>query len=79
MTTEERAYKYSLSRAKAVLNGPFGEQCKDAIIQIFPKLAESEDERIRKELISFIKAISLPNHIFQLSEKKALIALFQEW
>lgn len=55
MTTEEKAYKDSLLRAKAILNGPFGDQCHDAIIQIFPELKESKDEKIRKELMGLIK------------------------
>lgn len=53
MTTEEKAYKDSLLRAKTILNGPFKNQCYDAIIQIFPELKESQDDGIRETMIQY--------------------------
>lgn len=58
MTTEEKTYKDSLLRAKAILNGPFGDQCYDAIIQIFPELKEDKDEKMRKWLINYFEKIN---------------------
>ena len=50
----EKAYKDALERARE----EFGSGCYDkgTIEYIFPELAESEDERIRKDIISFLKA-----------------------
>ena len=56
MTQEEKAKAYdeALERAqKATRAG--SDVAMDIVQYIFPQLAESEDERIRKELIEFIK------------------------
>lgn len=57
MTTEEKAKRYddALERAKAMIK--VADNQDEAIgfaNTIFPELAELEDERIRKELISFV-------------------------
>ena len=55
MTTEEKAKAYdkAIERAKEYFNSP--RTCFDIeqLCNVFPELAESEDERIKQELISF--------------------------
>lgn len=53
-----KAYDKALDRAKEWLNikEPFSDTCTCVVESIFPELKESEDERIRKELIEHIKA-----------------------
>jgi hypothetical protein len=46
----EKAYKGALERARK-MKSPY---CQAAVETIFPELCESKDERIRKEIISFI-------------------------
>ena len=47
----EEKYKEALSRAKKL----YGKYCINNVLEsIFPELKESEDEKIRKELISFV-------------------------
>ena len=61
MTPEEkaRAYDEALDRMKHVVIVPKNEKALQALKEtIFPELAESEDERIRKELIETIGCIS---------------------
>ena len=48
----EQKYKDALERAKEIHN-EHKAQCADIMIKIFPELKESEDERIRKELIKY--------------------------
>lgn len=52
----EKMYKESLERAKNVLNGKATDREPSTSIPeyIFPELAESEDERIRKELAALV-------------------------
>jgi len=47
----KKLYEEALERAK-IFKSPF---CQHAAEVIFPELRESEDERIRKELIEFIR------------------------
>jgi len=59
-TIEEKAKRYgeALSKAKQVYKTPYTahwDVMKELIEHLFPELAESEDERIRKELIEYIK------------------------
>jgi hypothetical protein len=56
MNTEEkaRAYDEALERAKQVLSNNCTEVEKLCFECIFPELAESEDESIRKEIIHYI-------------------------
>ena len=60
MTQEEKAQRYdeALERAKDFMNGEAHYELKmgeNIMCWVFPELRESEDERIRKELIAFIK------------------------
>ena len=57
MTDKEKAWAYdgALNRAKAAIdNAADKDLVKGIVTAIFPLLRESEDERIRKELINFI-------------------------
>ena len=52
----EKKYNEALARAKDVKNGPSPHDSSVATVEyIFPELRESEDERIRKEIIAFLK------------------------
>lgn len=58
MTESEKAKAYdeALKRAKAILKVADNRQeSLDYVSTIFPELAESEDEKIRKELITWLK------------------------
>lgn len=57
MTKEEkaRAYDEAIKLAKEILNS--GSYDEETIEYVFPELKESEDERIRKELIGLVKEI----------------------
>lgn len=59
MTIEEKAKAYdeALERAKEYNFNGAKQVVKDLVTYIFPELAESEDERIRKELISKINGL----------------------
>ena len=63
MTQEEKAKRYdeALKRAKALYDNE--SSSADTLIAceaIFPELTESEDEKIRKELIKFVK-VNIPD------------------
>lgn len=64
MENYEKKYKEALERARALnegkTTGAFGETVCE---YIFPELKESEDEKIRKDLIRFIKNWKDPNNI----------------
>ena len=51
----EKKYKEALERAKQFSEKPYLEDSKGIVEYIFPELAESEDERIRKSLIDMLK------------------------
>ena len=52
----EKAYKEAIKRAKAMIEvAEKEEEVYKSAITIFPELAESEDERIRKVLIDLVK------------------------
>ena len=58
MTTEQkaRAYDEALKRAKAAIDIAADKDLVGGVVRtIFPQIRESEDDRIRKELIEFIK------------------------
>lgn len=58
MTKEEKAkaYEEALERAKEIMNNTCSsETTKAACQEIFPELAESEDERIRMELCDIVR------------------------
>ena len=48
----EKKYKEALERAKQFSETPYLEDSKGIVEYIFPELAESKDEEIRKELIA---------------------------
>ena len=54
MDSYEKKYKEALERAKQIHN-EHRAQCADIMTKVFPELKESEDERIRKDLIVFVK------------------------
>jgi hypothetical protein len=56
LTTEQKAKDYdeAIKVTKNLIDA--GLVYEDAAIQIFPELKENEDERIRKELIEFVKS-----------------------
>ena len=58
MDTYEKKYNEALERAKKwEREHPHGYVIKDMMEYIFPELRESEDERIRKELVQFLTEI----------------------
>ena len=61
-------YEEALERAKAELNADITEGTRNVLLTIFPRLKESEDERIRKELIDYLKSF-IPHHDCDLVSK----------
>ena len=57
ITTEEKAKAYdeALERAKTLYENANGMILKKWVEQVFPELAESEDEKVREELIKHLK------------------------
>lgn len=55
MDTYEEKYNEALERAKTLYENAHGMILKKWVEQVFPELAESEDERIRKSLIDMLK------------------------
>lgn len=64
----EKKYKNALEWARQVMNGKIG-FVRDEVQEIFSELAESEDERVRKEIVEFI------NRVY---ERQALILTDEE-
>ena len=63
MTQEEKAKAYDdiVNKAESMHKMACGTNCENtrtALENLFPQLAESEDERIRKEIVSFIKSVN---------------------
>ena len=53
----EKKYKESLERAKSKINNDKDHVLyEEDIVELFPELAESEDEKIRKDIVFFIAA-----------------------
>lgn len=52
----EKAYKEALEKARQFSERPLEEDSSSIVEYIFPELADSEDERIRKALIRFHKS-----------------------
>ena len=64
MTNVEKAERYdeAIKRAKELLEiGLKDTRDKRVVLSFFPELAESEDERIRRELIDFLEYYRLNN------------------
>lgn len=71
----EKKYKNALEWARRVMNGETGFIRKE-VEEVFPELKESEDEMIRKALISGIKQDMLSfQTIYGIDLKKVLIWL----
>lgn len=64
MNMDYEKYKNALERAKSAIKDCGDNKGRISMIEsIFPELAESEDERIRKEIIKYIKGQKItPNH-----------------
>ena len=58
MTQKEKAYDEALAKAKEWYNYPCMRSCMGILEEIFPELKESEDEKVRKELIKHLKELS---------------------
>lgn len=54
----EKAYKEALERARTIHNEHHA-QCHDVMTKVFPELAESEGERIRKEIYKYFRDLQL--------------------
>ena len=65
MDTYEKKYKEALEKAKESLkDGGISQNSIDYIQSIFPELKESEDEKIRREIIDYINRLTAsPNNI----------------
>lgn len=53
----EKKYNEALERAKQFSEHPLQEDSANIVEYIFPELAESEDERIRKEILNVFKQL----------------------
>lgn len=75
MTQEQKAKAYdeAIERAKTLYNSVFVNN--DVLEQIFPELKESEDEKIRKELIAFLKE----NHETGRAEETWSLSGIERW
>ena len=86
MTQEEkaRAYDEALERLKGLIEGTREDRCtivEEDIIDIFPELKESDDERIKKELIDAINGLWANDSIpmpFSLKRKDSWIAWLEK-
>jgi beta-glucosidase/6-phospho-beta-glucosidase/beta-galactosidase len=79
MTQEEKAKAYdeALLRAKSkIKNDKDHVLYEDDVIEIFPELKESEDEKIRKDLIQWID--EFPDTIWRGHYKKEILAWFKK-
>ena len=56
----EKKYKEALANARQEYNTTENVERKQWLEELFPELAESKDERIRKELIKFVK-VNIPD------------------
>ena len=74
MTTEEKAKAYdeALEKAKKYHEEYWQVDAKDITETLFPQLRESEDEKIRKEIIDFLETIPA-------SELKRIPRPISEW
>ena len=73
MDTYEKKYNEALERARKIHDEIVNNEVigfPEQIIDIFPELRESEDERIRKGIIEIIKEVSGPDCDVYLNEKK---------
>jgi hypothetical protein len=54
----EKKYKEALERAKEYWDSPRTCLDIDKLVEIFPELKESEDEKVRKEIIDYISRLT---------------------
>ena len=54
-TSYKEKYERALAKAKEQYNFPCMRSCMGILEEIFPELKESEDEKIRKEIVRFIQ------------------------
>lgn len=77
LTIEQKAkfYDEAIKRAKAMIEVAANqEETYNSVITIFPQLCESEDERIRKDLLGYLH--TLPNHF---SHNGSLVTEWIAW
>ena len=65
----EKKYKEALERARQFSEKPYLEDSKGIVDYIFPELKESEDERIRKEIISMFETLDRKDWIAWLEKQ----------
>lgn len=71
MDTYKKKYEDALERAKKIVNNKYASLTwKDWLKNTFSELKESEDEKIRKDIISYIKAIANNENISPDSKKE---------
>lgn len=73
----EKAYKDALERAKSIHN-EHRAQCHDVMTKVFPELAESEGERIRKYLMDYVKSAGVGHSLFDSINTRENILLWLE-
>lgn len=71
----EKKYMEALERAKKLHSEPTGGTERIVCEQIFPELAESEDERIRKEILDYLVSRGFSNEWIAWLEKQGEKAL----
>ena len=74
----EEKYKHALDLAKQVYDATISEQQKENISIIFPELAESEDEKIRKTLIEYFSIGANNNEITCNIEDKKILSWLEK-
>ena len=67
----EKAYKEALEKARQFSEHPLQEDSSSIVEYIFPELKESEDEKIRKWLIDWAKAVNWSEQ-FTISKEQVL-------
>lgn len=67
----EQKYKEALEKARQFSEHPLQEDSSSIVEYIFPELKESEDERIRKWLIDWAKAVNWSER-FTISKEQVL-------
>ena len=70
----EKKYKEALERAREQYNYPTMSSCYGLLEEIFPELKESEGERIRKEIISY-----LSNELHNIKQMAPRTNQFEDW
>lgn len=75
----KKKYKEALERAKECLqDGTIPAVARDYILEIFPELVESEDEKIRKALIEYFRIGANNNETTYNIENKKILAWLEK-